>query len=70
MQQPGMMMPPGAFVRPPPPPPPSRASHKDAVQEDDRPNILDMSYEEYLESFEKMKKSVVLSESPQDQGAS
>lgn len=65
MQQPGMMMPPGAFVRPPPPPP-SRTSHKDSVQEDDKPNILDMSYEEYLDSFEKMKKSVVLSESVQE----
>lgn len=67
MQQPGMMMPPGAFVRPPPPPPPSRATPQDSLKEDDKPNILDMTYEEYLDSFEKMKKSVVLSEAPQEQ---
>lgn len=64
-------MPPMGFVRPPPPPPPSRKDPGDSVQEDNKPNILDMSYDEYLDNFEKIKKSVVLSTTAQgDEGAS
>lgn len=59
-------MPQGAsFNRPPPPP--SRHDDQNVVQEDAKPNILDMSYEEYVESFEKMKKSVVLAETAPEQ---
>lgn len=62
-----MMMPQGASFNRPPPPPPSRHDVQNVVQQDAKPNILDMSYEEYVESFEKMKKSVVLAETAPEQ---
>jgi hypothetical protein len=62
-----MMM---GMSRPAPPPPPpasAKATDVDADAEEDRANILDMSYSEYLDSFDRMKKSVVVVEDNQGQ---
>lgn len=65
MMQPMMM---GTRPAPPPPPPASaKAADVDADAEEDRVNILDMSYSDYLDSFDRMKKSVVVVEDNQGQ---
>ena len=58
MMQPMMMGRPA----PPPPPPASAKADVDADAEEDRMDILDMSYSEYIDSFDRMKKSVVVVE--------
>lgn len=44
--------PPGGWSRPPPPPPPQQQGQDATVPVDRRPDILDMSYDEYCDSFE------------------
>lgn len=63
MMQPMMMGRPA----PPPPPPASAKADVDADAEEDRMDILDMSYSEYVDSFDRMKKSVVVVEDDQGQ---
>ena len=43
--------PPGGWSRPPPPPP-QKQGQDATVPVDRRPDILDMSYDEYCDSFE------------------
>ena len=62
MFQPGAPPPPGAFQPPPPPP----ASRPDRREEERKKDILDMTYEEYVESYERMKKAVVPVPNPEE----
>lgn len=43
--------------QPPPPPPPSRGAYQGATK---KKNILDMTYDEYMESWNSMKLAVAL----------
>lgn len=48
---------PGGWSRPPPPPPQRQGQDAAAAAVDGRPDIRDMSYDEYCDSFHAIKKT-------------